>query len=108
MIERRSRRVVLFLELRPALQGLLDGHLVGEIEVRAHRQAHGQAGDPYPESLEDPVKIERDLMGLVPEKDWFVFSYLLQSLGRDACVARGPECLRCVLTDICPKKIKDN
>ena len=57
---------------------------------------------------EDPVKIEQDLMKLVPEKDWFVFSYLFQSLGRDACVARNPRCPRCVLNDLCPKIIKDN
>lgn len=57
---------------------------------------------------EDPVKIEQDLMKLVPKKDWFAYSYLLQSLGRDACVARGPECPRCALNGLCPKRIKDN
>lgn len=51
---------------------------------------------------EDPVKIERDLMGIVPRKDWFAFSYLIQVLGRDACKARRPECPRCVLENVCP------
>jgi endonuclease III len=51
---------------------------------------------------EDPVKIERDLMKLVPRSEWFAFSYLIQSLGRDACPARKPECPRCVLNALCP------
>jgi len=59
MIERRSRRAVSILELRSSFQGSLDGHLVGEIEVRADRKAHGQPGDPDAERFEHPMKIER-------------------------------------------------
>ncbi|MDP2598682.1 MAG: endonuclease III, partial [Candidatus Liptonbacteria bacterium] len=36
----------------------------------------------------DPVKIERDLMQIVPRKDWFVFTYLLIDYGRKYCPAR--------------------
>ncbi|MFH1368563.1 MAG: endonuclease III [Elusimicrobiota bacterium] len=51
---------------------------------------------------DDPVKIEQDLMKIVPKKEWFNFSYLLQSLGRDTCIARNPDHAACVLRDICP------
>jgi len=36
----------------------------------------------------DPVKIERDLMGLLPQKDWFFFTYGIIEYGRHVCVAR--------------------
>lgn len=51
---------------------------------------------------DDPVKIEKDLMELVPRKYWLKVSYLLQSLGRDVCLARKPDHGACVLRDICP------
>ena len=50
----------------------------------------------------DPVKIEQDLMKIVPEKDWTVFSHLLILHGRRTCKARQPDCPNCVLNDICP------
>jgi endonuclease-3 len=51
---------------------------------------------------EDPVKIERDLMRLVPREHWGVFPHLLIWHGRRVCDARRPECDRCVLNDLCP------
>jgi endonuclease-3 len=51
---------------------------------------------------EDPVKIERDLMRLVPREDWARFPHLLIWHGRRVCDARKPACERCVLTDLCP------
>jgi endonuclease-3 len=50
----------------------------------------------------DPVKIEQDLMKVVPEEDWTVFSHLLILHGRRTCKARKPDCPNCVLNDICP------
>jgi endonuclease III len=55
---------------------------------------------------EAPVKIERDLMKQVPRADWFKFSYLIQSLGRDVCKARSQDHMNCVLMDICPSASK--
>ena len=54
---------------------------------------------------EDPVKIERDLMQVVPEEDWTVFSHLLILHGRRTCKARKPDCPNCVLYDICPSAL---
>jgi endonuclease-3 len=51
---------------------------------------------------EDPVKIERDLVRLVPREDWGRFPHLLIWHGRRVCVARLPRCEDCVLTDLCP------
>lgn len=50
----------------------------------------------------DPVKIERDLMKLVPRKDWTDFSHLLIHHGRQICVARKPRCEICPVNQLCP------
>jgi endonuclease-3 len=51
---------------------------------------------------DDPVKIERDLMKLVPRPDWGRFPHLLIWHGRRICLARSPRCEDCPLTDMCP------
>jgi endonuclease-3 len=51
---------------------------------------------------EDPVKIERDLMQIVPREDWSSFPHLLIWHGRRVCIARRPLCERCVLVGLCP------
>ena len=51
---------------------------------------------------EDPVKIERDLVKLVPRADWGRFPHLLIWHGRRVCDARRPLCEECVLADLCP------
>ena len=51
---------------------------------------------------EDPVKIERDLVRLVPREDWARFPHLLIWHGRSVCDARRPRCEDCVLVDLCP------
>ncbi len=51
---------------------------------------------------EDPVKIERDLVKLVPRSDWPRFPHLLIWHGRRVCDARRPRCEDCVIVDLCP------
>ena len=51
---------------------------------------------------DDPVKIERDLMRLVPREDWGRFPHLLIWHGRRVCLARAPRCEDCVINDLCP------
>ncbi len=51
---------------------------------------------------DDPEKIERDLLEVVPERDRAIFSHLLIFHGRRVCKARKPDCPNCVLNDICP------
>ncbi len=50
----------------------------------------------------DPGKIERDLMGLLPESSWIAFSHRVIHHGRRTCTARKPRCGACPLSDVCP------
>jgi len=50
----------------------------------------------------DPVKIERDLMKLIPQPDWENWSIRIIYHGRAICMARNPQCDRCELADLCP------
>jgi endonuclease-3 len=50
----------------------------------------------------DPVKIERDLMALVPRELWFGFTYVLIEHGRAICTARKPRCIECPIEPLCP------
>ena len=49
----------------------------------------------------DPVKVERDLMAIVPQKKWILFSHQVILHGRALCVARKPRCAGCPLDAIC-------
>jgi endonuclease-3 len=50
----------------------------------------------------DPIKIERDLMALLPQPDWENWSIRLIYHGRAVCMARNPNCGACELADLCP------
>jgi endonuclease-3 len=51
---------------------------------------------------DNPIKIERDLMKLIPQPDWENWSIRLIYHGRAVCMARNPNCDACSLADICP------
>lgn len=51
----------------------------------------------------DPNKIEKDLMKIVPRKDWINFNYMLVDHGRKMCMARRPRCGKCPIARLCPK-----
>ena len=54
----------------------------------------------------DPVKIERELMKIVPRERWILFSHQLILHGRALCVARNPKCAECALNSLCYAKDK--
>jgi endonuclease III len=54
----------------------------------------------------DAVKIERELMTIVPREDWNQVTYLLIEHGRAVCTAQRPKCGECLLQDICPSAFK--
>lgn len=80
----------------------------------AFKKAEGIAVDTHVRRLaqrlglskeKDPDKIERDLMGIVPKKDWLDFNYMLVNHGRKICQARKPQCLLCVIRHLCPSAL---
>lgn len=54
----------------------------------------------------DPGKIEKDLMAIMPEKYWSIFSDLLILHGRNICNAKKPRCAECTLNKLCPSAFK--
>jgi len=52
----------------------------------------------------DPVKIEKDLMELVPKEQWRFFGHYLTYFGREYCPARPHKCEECPLKELCPDK----
>jgi endonuclease-3 len=53
----------------------------------------------------DPVKIEQEMMDIVPRDDWTWFSHTLILHGRGVCIARRPRCADCVLNRLCPSSL---
>jgi endonuclease-3 len=53
----------------------------------------------------DPVKVEQDLMRIIPRPDWLDLSHLLIFHGRAICAARRPLCEQCALSPICPSSL---
>jgi endonuclease-3 len=51
---------------------------------------------------DNPEKIERDLMQLVPRDRWTAFGHMIILHGRKVCIARRPKCEQCVVSDLCP------
>jgi endonuclease-3 len=53
----------------------------------------------------DPVKVEQDLMAVLPRADWIGYAHLLIDHGRSICVARRPKCGECFLAKLCPSAV---
>jgi endonuclease-3 len=69
------------------------------IVVDTHvKRLSGRIGLSY---NQNPEKIERDLMELIPKKKWSLFSHLLISHGREVCMARKPKCEICKINLWC-------
>ena len=92
-VARKTANVVLGNAYAVASGVVVDTH-VGRITQRLRLTAH-----------EQPEKIERDLMELVPKKDWIDFSHLLIYHGRKVCKAREPLCAQCVIEQLCPSSL---
>jgi endonuclease-3 len=52
---------------------------------------------------EDPVKVEADLMELIPREDWTMFGHRMIFHGRRVCAARKPACDGCAVQALCPR-----
>ena len=53
---------------------------------------------------ENPIHIERDLMKCIPKEEWVLMAHLLIFHGRRVCKARNPDCEKCFLFDLCPRR----
>jgi endonuclease-3 len=52
----------------------------------------------------DPVKIERDLVAIIPRRNWIYFGHAMIWHGRRVCKALSPDCPGCLLNKLCPKR----
>jgi endonuclease III len=74
----------------------INAGIVVDTHVRRLAQRLGLTGQ------EDPDKIEIELMKLVPQNDWTIFSHWLIWHGRRCCYSQKPDCAHCGLATICP------
>lgn len=69
------------------------------VVVDTHVQRIAQRLDLTKE--EDPVKIERELMKIIPQDRWILFSHQMIHFGRGICIARKPKCAECQMEPVC-------
>jgi endonuclease-3 len=89
-VARKTANVVLGTAFGLAEGIVVDTH-VGRVARRLGLTQH-----------EDAEKVERDLVGIVPRREWIMFSHRLVTHGRRVCHARTPRCEDCLLSDVCP------
>lgn len=77
------------------IYGISDGFVVDTHVLRVSRRLGFSTAT-------DAIKMERDLMKLIPKKNWAILSLYLIYLGRQTCMARKPKCFECELSSICP------
>src|SRR5213082_1438622 len=89
-VGRKTANVVLGNAFKIAVGVVVDTH-VARVSGRLGLTAHSE-----------PEKIEQELMKLIPQKEWTVFSHRLIYHGRQICIARKPKCSECRLNELCP------
>jgi endonuclease III len=90
-VGRKTANVVLGVAFNKATGVVVDTH-VGRLSRRLGLTAN-----------EDAVKVEADLMQLLPKKEWIGFSHRMIYHGRRVCIARKPKCDQCVMLSFCPR-----
>ncbi len=89
-VGRKTANVVLGNAFDQNIGVVVDTH-VGRLSVRLGLTRHT-----------DPVKVEQDLMAIVPQEHWTLWSHLMIAHGRAICMARKPACENCPLLSDCP------
>lgn len=109
LTERHDGRVPTSLDELVALDGVgrktanvVLGNAFGQPGIAVDTHVRRVAGRLKLTASEDPVKIEFDLMKLVPKDDWTVFSHVVSFHGRRTCNARRPACESCCVEMWCP------
>ncbi|MFI5458215.1 MAG: endonuclease III [Isosphaerales bacterium] len=111
VVERHDGRIPRDLDALTALGGV--GRKTANVVLgTAYGIAHGIVVDTHVKRLArrlgltsrgTPEQIERDLMQVIPRRQWVDLSHRLIQHGRRVCVARRPRCDACALASICPK-----
>jgi endonuclease-3 len=89
-VGRKTANVVLGNAFGENVGVVVDTH-VGRLSLRLGLSLH-----------DDPEKVERDLMALVAQPEWTLWSHLLIDHGRNICLSRKPRCAQCALNELCP------
>lgn len=120
LLERFGGRVPLTMRELVTLQGV--GRKTANVLLSAKRLEPWGGGDESADGLgvvvdthvrrlsqrlglaatDDPVKIEQELMQIIPREEWDGFSLRLIYFGREICTARNPQCPTCPLRQYCP------
>lgn len=90
-VGRKTANVVLGVAFGKAIGVVVDTH-VGRLSRRLGLTAN-----------DDAVKVEADLMAIIPQNEWIDFSHRLIAHGRRVCIARKPKCDDCMMNDFCPR-----
>lgn len=90
-IGRKTANVILGTAYGIAAGVVVDTH-VGRLARRMGLTEH-----------DDPEKVERDLMDVLPSEQWIAFSHAMIWHGRETCTARKPQCGDCALAEVCPR-----
>jgi endonuclease-3 len=111
LMERHSGKVPRDMEQLVALPGV--GRKTANVVLgTAYGVATGVVVDTHVTRLsnrlgltkhKDAVKIEQDLMQIVPQEEWVDFSHRMIHHGRQICIARKPKCSQCSMNSFCPK-----
>lgn len=92
-VARKTANVVLGVAYRIAVGIVVDTH----VSRLSHRLKLTRQ--------KDAIKIESELMELVPKREWIIFSHLLIFHGRRVCKARRPLCEECTVEKLCPSSM---
>lgn len=96
-VARKTANCVLGTWFRKNEGVVVDTH-VGRLATRLGLLANSR-------NAKDAVRIERELMTLLPRESWTYLSHALILHGRGVCVARRPRCAECALADRCPTSL---
>lgn len=88
----------------PKTAGVVSMHLGGDAAFPVDTHVLRLSGRLDFSRKSDPDEVEQELQRLVPRERWFIGHQLLVWHGRRVCHARSPECHRCTVAELCPKR----
>lgn len=109
IIERHGGEVPESIEELTALDGVgrktanvIRGNIFHEPSIVVDTHVKRISKKLYLTKNDDPVKIEHDLMKVLPKEQWILYNIQIITHGRNVCIARRPKCGECTLQSVCP------